>query len=332
MVALTGKQFARRCGFVHDFHRKTGNVHLIQHMFRRRLIRTLLCLGRGAKGIRVTILAALVLMSVPRAAADPPSEGLDASAGLDGGFRRLYDLDFSGAQKEFESWEKLNPENPMGPASEAAGILFSEFNRLGVLEAQFYENDSIFAARKKYGADPQQRGRFEQQLSRAEDLAKSRLSRDVRDRDALLAMTFAAGLRSDFAALIEKRNLASLHYTKEATAWAEQLLAADPGCYDAHLAGGVSRYIIGSMAAPVRWFLRLGGVAGDKAGGIAELQTTAAQGHLLAPFARILLAIAYVREKELPRARELLLGLQRDFPDNTLFGRELTRLDQNGPR
>ena len=146
----------------------------------------------------------------------------------------------------------------MGPASEAAGVLFSEFNRLGVLEAQFYVDDSVFGARKKYDADPQQRARFEQQLSRAEELAKSRLSHDAGDRDALLAMTFAAGLRSDFAALIEKRNLASLHYTKEATAWADKLLAADPTCYDAHLAGGVSRYIIGSMAAPVRWVLRLG--------------------------------------------------------------------------
>jgi len=268
----------------------------------------------------------LVLRAAPRAVADLPS------AGLDRGFGRLYDLDFSGAQREFESWERLNPENPMGPASEAAGILFSEFDRLGVLEAQFYENDAIFAARKKYAADPEQRARFNRQLSRAENLAKSRLSRDARDRDALLAMTFAAGLRSDFAALIEKRNLASLHYTKEATAWAGQLLAADPSCYDAHLAGGVSRYIIGSMAAPVRWFLRLGGVAGDKAGGIAELQKTAAKGHLLAPFARILLAIAYVREKDVPRARELLLALQRDFPDNGLFGRELARLDQNRSR
>jgi len=289
-------------------------------------MRTLLQLGRGAKGIQVTLFAALVLVSVPQAIAALPS------AGLDGGFRRLYDLDFTGAQKEFEAWEKLNPENPMGPASEAAAVLFSEFNRLGVLEAQFYEDDSIFAARKKYEADPEQRARFDRQLTRAEDLAKSRLGRDARDRDALLAMTFAAGLRSDFAALIEKRNLASLHYTKEATVWAAQLLAADPDCYDAHLAGGVSRYIVGSMAAPVRWFLRLGGVAGDKAGGIAELQETAAKGQLLGPFARILLAIAYVREKELPRARELLLALQRDFPDNALFGRELTRLDQNDRR
>jgi len=277
--------------------------------------------------ISATLLTATVLLpAVSQASAELPS------AGLDRGFRRLYDLDFSGAQKEFEAWEILNPENPMGPVSEAAGILFSEFNRLGVLEAQFYEDDSIFVARKKYEADPAQRARFKQQLGHAEGLAKSRLGRDSRDRDALLAMTLSNGLRSDFAALIEKRNLASLHYTKEATGWATQLLAVDPDCYDAHLAGGVSRYIVGSMAAPFRWVLRLGGVAGDKAGGIAELRTTAAQGHLLAPFARILLAIAYVREKDMARARELLLGLQREFPDNTLFGRELARLEKNGNR
>src|SRR6202158_3857216 len=207
------------------------------------------------------------------------------SAGLDRGFRQLYDLNFPEAQKEFESWEKENPENPMGPVAEAAGILFSEFNRLGVLEAQFYEDDSVFSARKKYEADPQQRVRFEQQLNRAEDLARTRLSHDPQDRDALLAMTLSNGLRSDFAALIEKRNLASLHYTKEASAWSQKLLAADPECYDAHLASGVSRYIIGSMAAPMRWMLRLGGVSGDKAGGMAELQTTATNGRLLAPFA-----------------------------------------------
>jgi hypothetical protein len=281
-------------------------------------------LRRGKSVLAVAVF--VLLINASQAVADLPS------AGLDHGFLRLYDLDFSGGQREFESWEKLNPDDAMGPASEAAGILFSEFNRLGVLEAQFYVDDSIFAARQKYVADPAQRARFERQLDRAENLAKARLSRDPRDRDALLAMTLTNGLRSDFAALIEKRNLASLHYTKEATAWAQQLLAVDPTCYDAHLAGGVSRYIIGSMAAPVRWILRFGGVSGDKAGGIAELRTTAAQGHLLAPFARILLAIAYVREKDLLHAHELLLALQRDFPDNTLFGRELSRLDKNGGR
>ena len=272
----------------------------------------------------VVMLAVLLIAPTGRADVRSPS--------LELGYGRLYDLDFSGAQKEFQSWEQQNPENPMGPVSEAAGILFSEFNRLGVLEAQFYEDDSRFEGRKKYAADPAQRARFEQQLTRAEDLARSRLAHNSKDPDALLAMTLASGLRSDYAALIEKRNLASLHYTKEATAWADQVLAADPNCYDAHLASGISRYLIGSMAAPVRWILRIGGVAGDKQGGIAELQTTAAKGKLLAPFARILLAIAYVREKDTPRARELLSALQNDFPDNPLFGRELARLDKIASR
>jgi hypothetical protein len=249
------------------------------------------------------------------------------SSGLDRGFHRLYDLDFPGAQKEFDSWERVNPGNAMGPVSQAAGVLFSEFNRLGVLEAQFYADDSVFGARKKYTPDPERRALLERQLASAEAMAKSSLARDPKDRDALLAMTLATGLRSDYAALIEKRNLASLHYTKESTAWAEQLLAADPTCADAHLAGGINKYIIGSMAAPVRWILRLGGIQGDKARGIADLQRTAKQGQLLAPFARILLAIAYVREKDAPRAREVLLSLQTDFPNNPLFGRELARLD-----
>jgi len=68
-------------------------------------------------------------------------------------------------------------------------------------------------------------------------------------------------------------------------------------------------------------------VQGDKK---AHCRTTAdsGEGHLLAPFARILLAIAYVREKDTSRARELLLGLGREFPDNGLFSKELARLDK----
>ncbi len=144
------------------------------------------------------------------------------SASLDRGFLRLYDLNFSAAQSEFEAWQKLNPEDPMGAVSEAVGVLFSEFNRLGVLEAQFYESDSVFAARKSYQADPAQRTRFEQQLDRAEKMAKANLAKDGRDLDSLFAMTLSNGLRSDFAALIEKRNVASLHFTKEATSWSQQ--------------------------------------------------------------------------------------------------------------
>ncbi len=217
----------------------------------------------------------------------------------------------------------------MGPVSEAAGFLFSEFNRLGVLEAQFYENDEAFADRPKLKPDPALRQNFQAAIKRAQDLARARLAKDPKDRDALFAMTLSSGLQADYAALIEKRNLASLHFTKEASASAQELLTICHDCYDALLATGFSKYIIGSMAAPVRWILRMGGLPSDKQGGIADLQTTAAHGHYLAPFARILLSIAYVREKDKQRALQLLSGLRQEFPSNTLFTREIAHLQSS---
>jgi hypothetical protein len=254
----------------------------------------------------------------------PPDTSL--GTGLDRGFKGLYNLDFTGAQRDFSAWQVQHPDDPVGPVSEAAGLLFSEFNRLGVLEGQFYENDSSFLARSKLSPDPAVHRHFQAALDHAQLLARARLANDAKDRDALFALTLASGLQADYAALIEKRNMASLHYAKEASVWAQQLLAICNDCSDALVATGFSKYIIGSMAAPVRWFLRMGGMPGDKQAGIADLQRTAQHGHYLAPFARILLAIAYVRDKNKSRALELLIALRAEFPGNTLFPREIARL------
>jgi hypothetical protein len=264
-----------------------------------------------------------VLFMLPAHADPVPLVG----TALDQGFHDLYNLNFDVAQRDFAAWESQHPDDPMGPVSQAAGLLFSEFNRLGVLEAQFYENDTAFERRAKVLPDSVVKARFEAALGRASNLAHVRLTKNTKDRDALFALTLSAGLQADYAALIEKRNLASLHSAKEASAWAQQLLAVCPDCYDALLATGFSKYIIGSMAAPVRWILRLGGLPGDKQAGIADLQLTAQRGHYLAPFARILLAIAYVRDKDKRRALQMLDGLRTEFPGNTLFPREIARLE-----
>jgi hypothetical protein len=279
------------------------------------------------RSLLLLVAAVLCGLTVNAAAGDLPT----ASPTLDLGFHLLYDLDFNHAQQVFASWQEQHPEDPQGPASEAAGLLFSEFNRMGVLESQFYTDDHAFETRRKLSPDPAVRQRFDAALARAESRAQARLGHDSKDRDALFSMVLVNGLKADYAALVEKHNLASLRFTKQANAWAQQLMAVDPQCYDAHLATGVSQYIIGSMSAPVRWFLKLGGVAGDKQNGIQELQVTADRGHYLAPFARILLAIAYVREKDTSRARSLLVSLQNDFPQNPLFTREIARLDALKP-
>lgn len=274
----------------------------------------------------VLILGALVLCR-PAAAADP---NLDTPS-LDRGYNLLYSLHFPEAQQEFDRWQQQHPQDPMGPVSEAAGLLFSEFNRLGVLESQFYLKDSDFDKRPKLQPDPQTKVHFDADLVHAEDLSRTLLAQDANHKDALFVMALCSGLRADYAAMVEKRNLASLGYIKEGQQYADKLIALDPGYYDAYLALGMSKYIIGSQTAPVRWLLRLGGYAGDKREGVHDLQLTASHGHYLAPFARLLLAIAYLRDKDKPGARALLAGLQHDFPDNPLFGKEINRLDGNDP-
>ena len=265
----------------------------------------------------------LATLVSPALAADVPAP----RTSLDQGFRLLYNLDFDQARQVFLSWQHDHPKDPVGPTAEAAGILFSEFHRLGVLEGQFYENDKTFLNRDKPAPDSGVRDRFNAALARAQSAASVRLAANVKDRDALFAMTLSSGLQADYAALIDKKNMSSLHYTREANDWADQLLAVDPNCYDARVATGFSKYIIGSMAAPLRWVLRMGGVSGDKKQGIVELQMTADHGQYLGPFARILLAIAYVRDKDNTRARELLASLRDEFPNNTLFTHEIARLD-----
>ncbi|HVO64487.1 MAG TPA: hypothetical protein VMT53_26440 [Terriglobales bacterium] len=259
---------------------------------------------------------------VSAAAANPPAPEIQS------GFRSMYNLDFAQAQRDFTVFQQQHADNPIGPVSEAADLLFSEFQRLGVLETQFYENDSAFAARNKLTADPTVRDRFNAALAQSDKLARARLATNSNDHDALFALTLASGLRADYLALIEKRNMASLRYAKQASQLGNQLLALHPDCYDAHLASGVSRYLTGSLAAPLRWLVRLGGANPDKLGGIAELQLTAERGELLAPFARILLAIAYVRDKNKDRALVELQKLQKQFPANPLFSIEIARLEK----
>ena len=267
----------------------------------------------------ITVIAAVSLASAADAVFTAPP--------LDHGFQLLYNLEFDRAHEIFSRWEQNHPDDPMGSTFEAVGLLFSEFDRLGVLEGQFLVDDKKFENRPKLTPDPNVRARFDAAVTKAQTTARVRLGKNPKDRDALFAMTLTNGLEADYAALIEKRNVASLHYTKESNAWGEQTLAADPDCYDAHIAGGISKYIIGSMAAPVRWLVRLGGVPGDKQAGVKELKLVAERGHYLAPFANILLAIAYVREHDKQHARELLASLRDQFPQNPLFGRELARLD-----
>jgi len=238
----------------------------------------------------------------------------------------MYNLEFEEAHEIFERWEQTYPDDPLGPASNAAAYLFSEFDRLQILEIELFTDNKDLKDRRKV-ADPQIKAAFERKLAKADRLATEKLDQSSSDADALFAQVLANGLRGNYAALIEKRNGPALSFLKSSRSIAEKLIGIDPTYYDAYLAVGLENYLVGIRSAPMRWLLRMSGAQADKKEGIAKLKITAAKGQYLAPYARILLAIAAVRDKDSREARELLSGLIREFPKNRLYRSELARLE-----
>jgi hypothetical protein len=246
---------------------------------------------------------------------------------LDDGYRDMYNLQFGNAHLAFQQWQREHPEDPLAPVSDAAAYLFSEFDRLHVLESELFVSDQKFESRSRPAPNPQVKQAFMAQLARSRQLVQAALARNPDDVNALLSNVLALGLEGDYLALIEKRDMQALKYLKDGRAAAERLLAANPSCNDAYLAVGVENYLLSLKPAPVRWFLRIGGAQTDKAAGLEKLRITAEKGHYLLPYARLLLAVAALRDNDRKRARFLLQDLVTNFPQNHLYRSELAKLN-----
>ena len=261
---------------------------------------------------------ALWVASVPAHAAEPTQ--------AEAGFRLLYDLKFTEARQQLQAYSKQHPQDPKGPAFEAASYLFEEFYRQGVLSSEFFMDDARFLKGIEGRPDETRRQAFLAANERARKLALERLKKNPSDSEALFVLTITAGMQADYSAVIEKRQLEGVKHIKAAQAYGERLLLVKPDAYDAYLALGSANYIIGSLPTYKKVFLWFGGVSGDKNRGLEQLQKASEDGDHLRPLAKTLLALAALREKRMDLAQQQWMELAAEFPDNPIFARELKKL------
>lgn len=245
---------------------------------------------------------------------------------LYGGWLRMYDLQFDEAHRIFAGWKQTHPGDPLGPASNAAAWLFSELARMGALESELFVDDARFKERARLRPDPAKKALFVQEIANAERLADEALQRSGADDTALFGKSLTFGLRADNAGLIEKQSLAALSYTKEGRVYADRLILANPRAFDAYLGLGVENYLLSLKPAPLRVLLWMTGSNVDREKGLEQIRNAALYGHYLEPFARLLLAVAALRDHDAPRALALLGELHRRFPHNELYAREINRI------
>jgi hypothetical protein len=246
---------------------------------------------------------------------------------LDAGFHLLYEFKPAEARAQFEAWQKSHPGDPLGSASEAAAYLFEECYRQGVLTSEFFLDNKRFLGKVALKPDPELRAAFFAADKQAQDLAQMRLQTNPDDTNALFAMTLSVGMQADYASLIDKHQVESLKMIGDADSYAKKLLVVAPDAADAYLTLGAANYIIGSLPAYKKLFLAFAGIHGDKKVGIQQLEIAAERGHYLRPFAKILLALAALREKKTQVARTQLEELVAEFPENPLFASELAKLN-----
>jgi len=245
---------------------------------------------------------------------------------IDQGYNDMYNLAFDDAHRCFQEWERSHPADPMGPVSDAAAYLYSEFDRLKILKSEFFVDDNAFFRSHTGQPDPIAKRDFDTALARSKGLAEAILKQSPDDKTAFLATVLRMGLHADYTALIEKRYFASLNEVKRARGRAEQLLEKHPECYDAYLAIGFENYVLSLKAAPVRWLLRMNGAKTNKDTGLAKLRLAAKNGHYLNPFAELLLAVAALRDNNQGEAKRLLSQLTAQFPSNQLYREELKKI------
>jgi hypothetical protein len=274
--------------------------------------------------IRLLILA--ILASAAAWTATPELPNLVPNPVIDRGFRQMYNLNFDEAHQTFAQWEHEHPTDPIGPVSNAAAYLFAEFDRLNILHSEFFVENSMFHRRPKVTPDTAVHQAFDQELDKSAGLSDKILMRMPDDPDALFAKILTLGLRADYEALIERREFDAMKVIKSSRATAERLLMTQPNYYDAYLAIGVENYLFSLKAAPMRWILQAGGAQTDHDRGVEDLRLTAEKGRYLNPYARLLLAVAALRDKDVPKAREILGALAREFPHNRLYAQELAQL------
>ncbi len=258
-----------------------------------------------------------------------PSLAATTAPAVDDAFTRMYNTDFPGAHADIDRYVAAEPSDPLGYAVRASAYLFSELDRLGILESEFFADDKRIIEKKRLKPDPAIRDKFLEAVNDAQTHGAKLLAANANDQNALFSMAITQGVVMDYTALVEKRQLSSLGSARRANDYAQQLLKVNPQYYDAYLTTGLSEYLLGSLPFYVKWFVHFDGVNGDKSTGIDNLKLVARSGHYLRPFAKILLAICYMREKQPRESQKLLVELSSEFPANPLLKKELAKISDD---
>ena len=246
-----------------------------------------------------------------------------------------YNLDHDQALELLRRAVALSPDDPAPHRSLASVLWLNLLFRRGAVTVDHYlgslSRSSVDLAKPPPDIDRE----FRFHVERAISLAERRVASNPGSAQAHYDLGAAVGLQASYVATVEGRMLAGFRAAQRCYDEHEKVLALDPSRKDAGLIVGTYRYVVSTMALPMRMMAYVAGFGGGRERGIQMLEETAEfntqkaggldtkakaeVGNDSRTDALFALVLVYNRERRFDDALRVLQELRRLYPRNRLL-------------
>src|SRR3954453_14110711 len=257
--------------------------------------------------------AVLCAVAAADARANPASEALRAKAA-----NHTYNLEHDLALATFREAAAADPQDSGAWRGVASALWLSITFRRGNMTVDDYLGGVKRQTAAPVPPPPEVAAAFRDAIDKAIALSRSRVAANARDVDAHYQLGAAVGLRASYTATVDGSVMGAFRAAREAYDEHEQVLTIDPRRKDAGLIVGTYRYIVATLALPLRMMAYVAGFGGNREKGLHLIEEAAAYGGENQTDARFALLLLYNREKRYGDALAQLALLREKYPRNRL--------------
>jgi tetratricopeptide (TPR) repeat protein len=264
-----------------------------------------------------TLAAAIaILMGVVGRPAFASSE---SAALCDRASLQMYNLDREQALATFRQAAAADPEDPAAHRGVATALWLSITFRRGNMTVDDYLGRVTRTNAPPEPPPADTAAAFNDAIERSLAIARRLIQRAPDDPNGHYQLGATVGLRASYVATVDGKALGAFRAAREAYDEHEKVFALSPQRKDAGLIVGTYRYIVSTLAMPVRWMAYIAGFGGGKERGVSMVEDAANYQGENQTDARVALVLVYNREKRYDDALKQLAVLRQQFPRNRLF-------------
>src|SRR5947208_7589594 len=265
------------------------------------------------------VASAIVLLGLPA----EPSASRESEALRTRAADEFYNLDHDRALATYRQAVAADPQDAGACRGLASTLWLSITYRRGNMTVDDYVGRVSRPNTSTAPPPPETAAAFRDAIERALTIARQRIATAPRDADAHYQLGAAVGLRASYIATVEGSALGAFRAAKEAYEEQEHVMELDPRRKDAGLIVGTYRYIVATLALPLRWVAYIAGFGGGKDKGLHLIEEAAAYPGDSQTDARFALVLVYNRERRYDDALRQLAILRERYPRNRLLPLEI---------